>query len=252
VNDPSPQCPPVPGSERYQQLTDLVNAVVLAYDIVLAECVSFEADVDAQCANEFAYNALNQYLAENPDDMDTDAWREIIEDAFLEAIGDCGLQCNVDGSFSNAQYEATILAMRESAVLDVTDNVNADIAASQADNSTGSLAIIAGGAGGGLVLIIIVIVIVMRRGKNSDSDGKDDVQREVVAFENPMYDTPDNDTVAVYEDQGDDLEALYDEPAFAEGNATVQNPLYQSTDDLTAEEEEEGGYLDVAGMEEDE
>jgi hypothetical protein len=245
-SDASPQCPPAPGSRRYQQLQDLINAVVTSYDLVLAQCVSLEGDVDRDCTVDAAYESLTEHLARDSEFTDEQQWRAEIEAVFTAVIGTCGLQCNVDGTFSDADYEASVLAMREQTVVDVIAMFDADIVASvSGTDSSGSLTIIAAAAGGGVVLIVIIIIVVLRR-RSSNAAPKEQEHREVVAFENPMYDTPDSTAMPVYEDHGDGDDALYDEPAFA-GKPTVENPLYQSTDDLVngGDDEEEGGYLDV-------
>jgi len=65
--------------------------------------------------------------------------------------------------------------------------------------------------------------------------------RNVVAFENPMYTDGKN--------RGDDDpggEGLYDEPAFnkKKGRKKKQNPMFDSSEDLTGGDGD-GGYLDV-------
>ena len=128
--------------------------------------------------------------------------------------------------------------------------------ASEASNSTGSLPlpILAGAAGGGLVLIIVVVVIVVRsrRGPSKPRVKKEATQRKVVAFENPMYDTPkvpassegvydNNASDGLYDNNGDNA-GLYDEPAFA-AKSDKDNPLYESTENLHAQQPEIQGQL---------
>eukprot|EP00055_Hartaetosiga_balthica_P008740 m.33519 g.33519 ORF g.33519 m.33519 type:complete len:853 (-) comp6453_c0_seq1:149-2707(-) len=122
--------------------------------------------------------------------------------------------------------------------------------------STASLPIpIIGGAGAAvLIIIVVIIIVIMRRGgSNKKSSPSKDAERNVVAFENPMYEDPalngqtSFDDQAIYNDVVDeDNEGLYDEPAFNELNR--DNPLYESAPDLTQlddENDDDGGYLDV-------
>merc|ERR1712166_1653885 len=99
--------------------------------------------------------------------------------------------------------------------------------------------IAAGGGGGHILIIIIIILIVLVLGKGKNKSDKDD-GRNVVAFENPMYDDPANNVAnkkgaAPQEDNG-----LYDEPSFNQQDKS--NPMYQSNEDASGGG---GGYLDV-------
>ena len=115
------------------------------------------------------------------------------------------------------------------------------------------------GAAAGVILIIVIIVIVMRKrggsGARTDPVKSD---RTVVAFENPMYDSPETNVAQpTYAGETGDNEGLYDEPAF-NADANKANPVYQSTENLAedygtyGDNEEGGGYLDVAPDDADE
>jgi len=94
-----------------------------------------------------------------------------------------------------------------------------------------------GGAGAGLLLIILIIVIICLSAGGSGNKGKPDETRNVVAFENPMYDDPAA-SKGMKNDASEDP-GLYDEPSF---NAQEkENPMYQSNENV----ESSGGYLDV-------
>merc|ERR1711937_747824 len=98
-----------------------------------------------------------------------------------------------------------------------------------------------GGAGGGLLLIILIIVIacLMTR-KSNGTPAKPEEARNVVAFENPMYDDPAQAGVGVAPGANDP--GLYDEPTFNQ-DADKENPMYQSQE--IADDGAAGGYLDV-------
>merc|ERR1711957_961549 len=115
------------------------------------------------------------------------------------------------------------------------------------------IAVIAGGAAAVVVIILLVVVILMSGG--SKSDGKADANRNVVAFENPLYDVPNANQAyggaggaATYDAGGatygeaaapDADPGLYDEPAFQANDKS--NPMYSSKDNVA----EGNGYLDV-------
>ena len=89
-------------------------------------------------------------------------------------------------------------------------------------------------AAAALVLCLIIAIVVLMGGK-SEKQPKDN--RNVVAFENPMYDDP---TSGGGEGEGEGDPGLYDEPTFQE--AGKANPTYDSNEDVAADG---GGYLDV-------
>ena len=96
--------------------------------------------------------------------------------------------------------------------------------------------IAAGGGGGLLLLIIIIVLVIVILGGKKKNTSKDD-GRNVVAFENPMYDDPAKNGAApkAVQDTG-----MYDEPTFD----PKANPMYSSNDDEINENKGDG-YLDV-------
>merc|ERR1711939_73071 len=96
----------------------------------------------------------------------------------------------------------------------------------------------------GIVLILIIVVVILATGK-SDGGNKADANRNVVAFENPMYDDPNAGGGAAAGAYGaaavpDADPGLYDEPAFQAEDKS--NPMYSSQDNLNSDGQ---GYLDV-------
>ena len=142
------------------------------------------------------------------------------------------------------------------------EKADADAAASKTnaeaekkeEDSGMPIAVIAGGAAAVVVIILLVVFILMSGG--SKSDGKADANRNVVAFENPMYDDPNAGQKAnpMYSDGP--APAMYDEgtygaPAEAEAPAPGGGALY---DEPAFQPETAGanGYLDVAPDDDDE
>jgi len=112
-------------------------------------------------------------------------------------------------------------------------------AASSADDDSGGMLIIIAAAAGAALLCCIIIIVVLLRG-GSDDGGKNEA-RNVVAFENPMYDDPSggmNQVAATTDGE------LYDEPAFQDKS----NPMYSSQENTAADG---AGYLDVNPDDED-
>lgn len=106
----------------------------------------------------------------------------------------------------------------------------------QAGSSAAGAPVFAGAAGGGaLILILLILLLVARNRRNKAKQPK----REVIAFENPMYDTANNatgghapaqtgdDHQGLYSEQG----GLYDEPAF-KAKSNKDNPMYNSQEML--------------------
>jgi hypothetical protein len=94
--------------------------------------------------------------------------------------------------------------------------------------------IIAAGAGCLLLTIIVVVIVVMSGGEKEEKSS-----RNVIAFENPMYDDPTESGGGNF-DAGEDG-GLYDEPSFQADNK--QNPAYSSEENVA--NPGAGGYLDV-------
>jgi hypothetical protein len=111
--------------------------------------------------------------------------------------------------------------------------VNKELSASSGSAASFPVVIIAAVAGGALLLILIIVVIAIRRKRTPDADRDQSKSRNVVAFENPMYDTTSKpERAAPVKEEG-----LYDEPAkltdaaFGE-QANKDNPLYDSAEKL--------------------
>lgn len=98
---------------------------------------------------------------------------------------------------------------------------------------------IAAGAGGFLLIVLIVVIRSRRRAEAEAYKGRD-----VLAFENPMYDDPHE-----YEKGSGEGEGLYDEPAFdptARKHNGKENPMYESNENMELNSDDDaGGYLDV-------
>merc|ERR1711990_7891 len=97
---------------------------------------------------------------------------------------------------------------------------------------------IAAGGGGGLLLIIIIIVLAVCLASGGGKKG-DRSDRNVVAFENPMYDDPKQGEKGASTTTGGD-NGIYDEPSF--NSTDKQNPMYASNENTN---DDNGGYLDV-------
>jgi hypothetical protein len=224
--------------------------------MILPPCLDQDHGINSTCTIDDGYAIVSAKRVLDSSYNDETLWRLDIEGSFDENIGQCGLRCNLDGTFSDAEYEAHVLTLREETVQAVFLMLNNDIAAARRAQQKSAMLTIGAAAGGAVVLIaIIVIVVLLRRRQPSEKPAsKDDGSRQVVAFENPMYESPEPDfSNALYESPEADDEGLYDEPAF---NGAKENPLYQSTDNLFDGEEEGdmedgGGYLDVAPEDDD-
>merc|ERR1712146_423796 len=146
------------------------------------------------------------------------------------------------------QASASETARAEAAVNALTTTTTR--APEAAGSEGGGIVPIAAGAGGGAVLIIIVVIVLVvtrrRQGDRAAPVAKNTSERQVVAFENPMYDNPGPDGMDALYDEAGEGEGLYDEPAF-QPQSERSNPMYDSTEGLAmaGEEEEGGGYLDV-------
>jgi len=122
-------------------------------------------------------------------------------------------------------------------------------AASASSGGSSMLPIIAAAAGGAAVLVLILVLLYLRKRRNaSRTSQKAGADRNVVSFENPMYDDPAGlPTQPVYSGVTHEGDGLYDEPAF--NTNSKQNPIYNSTEDLAYAGGGSGavdGYLDVS------
>lgn len=126
--------------------------------------------------------------------------------------------------------------VRESYLREILFNIptttQAVLASTGDDDSSSMMLYIIIAAVAALLLIVILAFILMRDSGNQD----DSAPRQVVSFENPMYDDPANAGGSGV--VGDDDPGLYDEPAFQANNR--DNPTYESNENLT-----DPGYLDV-------
>jgi len=161
-------------------------------------------------------------------------------------VAEWSLRASIEDALRVGEIQAAIAEAQEQ---QATEQVSS--AASTSEEGGGMMMFAAAGA-----VVVIIIIVVMKRGSNKGAAASRKADRTVVAFENPMYADGNAGGAAGY-DQGDaGGEGLYDEPAFNGGNVPTQNPMYESTEDLTAgggddDAGDDGGYLDVA-PEEDE
>lgn len=94
-----------------------------------------------------------------------------------------------------------------------------------------------------IIAIIIVAVVIMR--KKAGSTAGDD--RNIVSFENPMYDDVDGAQVAAANNNtgGGQDDGLYDDPEMSNNSGYMDVPANGG------QQEQTGGYMDVAPHEED-
>jgi len=186
--------------------------------------------------------------------------------------------CPTGGSCTDPVSQAYFASLAVTTIQYLNSTFSTSCAVSNAaSTSGGSSSTVVGAAIGAVigiialvVLIIIAVVLMRRRNPGLVASAMTQKDRNVVAFENPMYDDPTqvggsaapvyDMSVAGAQSTTDGGEGLYDEPAFNANNQSNQpghesreNPVYSSTGDLTeqTETEEGGGYLDVAGQDEE-
>ena len=234
-------------SRERQTLITWIGDLVNSYQLKTHKCFSLQTAWDTACVKAEltkAYSAGCTSL-------------ECLKRAAQDIMG-CGLAGEKpDGTCYNDLPEGN------EAANEVAAAAHADATAS----SSNMLPIIAAVAAGAvLIIVIIVVVVVKRRNKNGVGAAKPKgniPERTVVAFENPMYDSPAIESAPTYGGaDGPADEGLYDEPAF---NAEQKNnPMYQSDEELAQSPaaagapaddmhaEEGGGYLDVQPDEGDE
>jgi hypothetical protein len=141
--------------------------------------------------------------------------------------------------------DADIAALQSGLTTSTTSTVSPS-AASADSASSASIVPIAAAAGGGVVLIVVVLLIVRR--KQATKASREQSQRTVVAFENPMYVSPQAaasqtgeysnfvDPTSLYDNTANNASAgLYDEPSFI-GSTEKDNPLYESAENLNRNE----------------
>jgi hypothetical protein len=171
----------------------------------------------------------------------------VANDALIAALA----ACETDAATPCTAEQTTAIAAARTAKVaafnaaDVKQNEiqfkNEDaIRVAESGTEDGGLPIIPILGGCGFIIILLIVAVIMKGGGGGGGDpyanGQSD--RNVVAFENPMYDDPAADTMKqnpMAAEEEDDDGGLYDEPAF------------------NAEEEPDagGGYLDVQPDEEE-
>eukprot|EP00051_Salpingoeca_urceolata_P026445 m.477331 g.477331 ORF g.477331 m.477331 type:complete len:881 (+) comp20809_c0_seq1:248-2890(+) len=261
------------GSKVYRRSAGTDGTQPLEVNIsVTVECLG--ADTDADCMSDSDMNNLEDAAnqASNGADLDFPQCRDSFSDSFdfdkacvAKAFTDAGCTSvpsacsdNViaklskcDGSgFSD---EATLTCFNErnpteEELSELQASGSAAVASANKSSSSGLPIIPIAAAAAGCVLLAVLVVVAVKKGwiGGNNSAKTKSTDRNVVAFENPMYDDPTTGGSQPTYDAatgGADDEGLYDEPAF-NAQASKDNPLYQSTEDLTAADEE-GGYLDT-------
>jgi hypothetical protein len=109
------------------------------------------------------------------------------------------------------------------------------------DSEEGSMVPMIAGAAGGALVILVIVIIVCKKGKDGE------VNRDIISFENPMYDNPGGEGNGIAEPNAD----LYDEPAFADAGGDEAGyadlPAADGYAELPAAEgaNSPGGYMDV-------
>jgi len=253
----SVNCPLTPGTNAYATVESMVDNLVTIYTVAgdsTRICANFSADPVAlqTCLDNYCQSS---YCAMVRAGETSATIRSSIARSVSEVI-----KCPTGGSCVDADALAFFATWADSTIASLNGTVNCNSGGSAAS----ALSSPAGGAGIGVgigagVLILIVVIVVVRRRRNNGSSGKAD--RNVVAFENPMYDDPTSGGAAPVYDMSNpaggaqvpENEGLYDEPAFNANKAVAggparENPVYQSTENVA---EEGGGYLDVDGQDED-
>ena len=238
------QCNPLADEDNVELVRIRLNLIALLFPIQSHhKCYSIENGYDKTCVQGEVNKAYTAAIAagKTPEQA-----RAAARNAFYAIVG-CG--------FSGFDANGDCLVDDPGAELYNAAQADVVVAESQASHEAASggggssIGIIAGAAAAAVVIIIIIIVIVVKRRNNNSSVAAGAARggdRNVVAFENPMYDSPAaTDAQPTYDDANmGGGEGLYDEPAFNMG-ADKANPMYQSAEDL-AGGGDDSGYLDVA------
>ena len=157
----------------------------------------------------------------------------------------------------NCKTGCDALIAAASAAKKAVDDEKAAAAPAAKESGPGMFLFVAIGAGALVIILCIVIAVMLTGGKRDGGGGGGKNDRNVVAFENPMYDNPGDDAPAAGGYQAepsygapaadDDQDpGLYDEPAF-QPEGGKGNPMYSSKDDVAGG----NGYLDVAPDDDD-
>lgn len=232
--------------EEKESMQSWIDTLTALYEPLYTSrpCYTAEGGIDYECLNTEMYAAANAKMASCGGDI-TASCRAGAEDAARDVcygVSGCGPLGWKSPGYKNGQDPDDGECYDESSRGLSADICEADIklqvdAAASANESGLPIIPIAAGAGGFVVLIVAILVL-----RNGGNDGKDS-NRNVVAFENPMYDDPAN---AMKGGNGGGNEGLYDEPAFNSGSgAGKENPMYASTENVAADDGDGGGYLDV-------
>lgn len=231
------------------ELQDWINMLSARYEPSYASrpCYSAKMGIDYDCLNTEIYAAADKVMAgcEEIDFACESKAKDAAKD-ICQTIAGCG-PLGWKSPYIPSLYglsdggECYDKSVREVQNTICEADVANQVAAAASANDKDELPLIPIVAGiGGLVVIIAVYVIFL--GKRNDIENTNPT-REVISFENPAYDNP-NDAGVLQGSTGD--EGLYDEPAFnspGPGISNKDNPMY--SDDGVPEDGDSGGYLDV-------
>lgn len=253
-------------------LTKFVAATVSTSSAgTLPKCMSLETDVDYACIEtQLKLDVVSLYDGSKSTSDITSA----LEDLYREYRG-CNIQelgsgmCSYPaGSFAviggydtaaTTQMNSIVESVLASAttLVSTTSAEDPNLAGNNLGNtgeddnsSSSSIPIIPiAAAAGGVLLIIIIIVVVMTRGDSKEED----TSRDVVAFQNPMYDSPEEKHNPV----ADDGDGLYDDPLMVDSSAVVPGGYLDVSQAITLDEgdaddgaglyDDGAGYADGAG-----
>lgn len=211
------------------------------------------------CENITAYPSWNLtcYIKELQSDINND--RSVYTPTYVTNLVTTTLSCDYRGQKpTGGCYAPSPTATTDISTVLSSLSYPTSSAASTSNSSSTAIGVGVGVGFGVLVLVVLIlIVVVRRRGSHRGPNPKSD-DRTVVAFENPMYDDPAQKEVNVMYDSGasqyagvEAHDGLYDEPAYNQTTSVDKsNPLYQSQENIAAQQVEESGYLDVAANEE--
>ncbi|EGD75754.1 hypothetical protein PTSG_07871 [Salpingoeca rosetta] len=134
ASDTSPECTLPSSSERFSELATFLNAAVTVFKPEEPTCLSFTSGIDTNCTRAVTLADLTSAALASPP-LPLSDWKARVETTFYASIGGCGLRCNVDGSFSDAQYEADVAAMFDSVYNQVRTLVLAVLSSADDDDA---------------------------------------------------------------------------------------------------------------------
>jgi len=237
-----------PSSSLQTMIEEVVETTLNGYTIVTDPC-----------ENITAYPSWNLtcYIKELQSDINND--RSVYTPTYVTNLVTTTLSCDYRGQKpTGGCYAPSPTATTDISTVLSSLSYPTSSAASTSNSSSTAIGVGVGVGFGVLVLVVLIlIVVVRRRGSHRGPNPKSD-DRTVVAFENPMYDDPAQKEVNVMYDSGasqyagvEAHDGLYDEPAYNQTTSVDKsNPLYQSQENIAAQQVEESGYLDVAANEE--